>query len=335
VSSDGNSITRDQLGSVVNSGTETLSYYPYGEQRTGTTTNDREKFATYLRDENTRLDYAQQRYYASTTGRFWTPDPAGMDAVDMENPTSWNMYAYVNGDPVKFTDPDGLVACGNLINGATGTSVSSIMTTYNDLGYLAQTIWHEGGPVWKTDSTDINNVVTQQAYIATALENRYDIANGNIIAYTAQGGTVNPALFGGPGTSLTNIILQAAGNNQSWGIYTNGKLDSMSTLQQVLRTDVAVGTQVALPSGNSVNAECFAVLSAATEAILAQGGARYEPSGVILAYWNLATNSSPDPRNTQTVPKFSLNGDTFYGYFTTQQPKRPIQRPRRPPIKVM
>lgn len=168
--------------------------------------------------------------------------------------------------------------------------------------------------------------MTQQAYIATALENRYDIANGNLTAYTASGGTVNPSAFGGPGTSLTNVILQAAGNNQSWGIYTNGKLDAMSTLQKVLKTDVSVGTQVALSSGNSVNSECFAVLSAATEALLAQGGARYEPSGVILTYWNLATNSSPDPRNTQTVPKVSLNGDTFYGYFTTQQPK-PVRRP--------
>ena len=207
------------------------------------------------------------------------------------------------------------------------------MTTYNDLGYLAQTIWHEGGPLWKTDSTDVNNFVTQQAYIATALENRYDIANGNIVAYTASGGTVNPGLFGGPGTSLTNVILQAAGNNQSWGIYTNGTLDSMSTLKQVLSTDISVGPQVQLLPGSNftVNSQCFAALSAATEALLAQGGARTEPSGVILTYWNLATNSSPDPRNTKTVPSFSLNGDTFYGYFTTQQPK-PVRRPppRRP-----
>lgn len=187
------------------------------------------------RSDDSRIEgCADQRYYNNWAGRFLTPDPSGASAVDVENPISWNMYAYANGDPINFNDPDGTTACGDLINGATGTSLSSIMTTYNDLGYLAQTIWHEGGPLWKTDSTDVNNFVTQQAYIATALENRYDIANGNITAYTASGGTVNPGLFGGPGTSLTNVILQAAGNNQSWGIYTNGKLDSMSTLKQVL-----------------------------------------------------------------------------------------------------
>jgi len=107
VTSDGNSITRDQLGSVVNSGTETLSYYPYGEQRTGAATNDREKFATYLRDENTRLDYAQARYYSSTWGRFTTADPYTMSG-GLGNPQGWNRYAYVGNDPANFADPSGL-----------------------------------------------------------------------------------------------------------------------------------------------------------------------------------------------------------------------------------
>jgi RHS repeat-associated protein len=108
VSSGDASITRDQLGSVVQSGTETLSYYPYGEQRTGsTTTNDREKFATYLRDENTRLDYAQNRYYSSTWGRFTTADPYTMSG-GLGNPQGWNRYAYVENDPVNWMDPNGL-----------------------------------------------------------------------------------------------------------------------------------------------------------------------------------------------------------------------------------
>ena len=331
----GQTVVLDRLGSVVWDGAP-HSYFPYGEERTPTA-NNKDKFATYFRDASTGLDYADQRFYGSIDGRFTSPDPS-MENVDYSDSTSWNAYAYVNGDPVNFNDPDGLVACGDLINAANGKSLNTIMTTYNDLGYLAQTIWHEGGPLWKTDSTNVNNFVKQQAYIATALENRYDIANGKLTAYTATGGTVNPAAFGGPGTSLTSVILQAAGNDQSWGIYSGGKLesDSLSSLKTVMKTDVSVGTQVVLPSGGSVNAECFAALSAATEALLAQGGARFEPNGVILTYWNLATNSSPDRRNTQTVAPVSLNGDTFYGYFTTQQPKPvrppPPHRPGRLPL---
>jgi RHS repeat-associated protein len=50
-----------------------------------------------------------QRYYNSNAGRFYTPDPSGMAAVDVANPTSWNMYGYVNDDPVNFSDPRGLI----------------------------------------------------------------------------------------------------------------------------------------------------------------------------------------------------------------------------------
>jgi hypothetical protein len=49
-----------------------------------------------------------QRYYDYGAGRFHTPDPAGKQAVDPKNPTSWNLYAYVNDDPVNFNDPRGL-----------------------------------------------------------------------------------------------------------------------------------------------------------------------------------------------------------------------------------
>jgi RHS repeat-associated protein len=49
-----------------------------------------------------------QRYYNSNAGRFYTPDPSGRKAVNLKNPTSWNMYAYTNDDPVNFNDPRGL-----------------------------------------------------------------------------------------------------------------------------------------------------------------------------------------------------------------------------------
>ncbi len=84
------------------------SYYPYGEERQ-TTEQDRDKFATYHRDSTTGLDYANQRYYSSLTGRFLTPDPYQASGGPA-NPQSWNRYAYVHGDPVNFYDPAGLMA---------------------------------------------------------------------------------------------------------------------------------------------------------------------------------------------------------------------------------
>ena len=81
------------------------SYFPYGEERTGTG-DGREKFGTYFRD-GAGQDYADQRYYTATKGRFWSPDPGGVGTANGSDPGSWNRYGYVQGDPINFQDPGG------------------------------------------------------------------------------------------------------------------------------------------------------------------------------------------------------------------------------------
>jgi RHS repeat-associated protein len=81
-------------------------FYPYGEEITSTS-NDKLKFGTYTRDSYTGLDYADQRFYASSYGRFNTPDPYGASAGPSD-PSSWNRYSYTSGDPVNRSDPEGL-----------------------------------------------------------------------------------------------------------------------------------------------------------------------------------------------------------------------------------
>ncbi|MBK9171362.1 MAG: RHS repeat-associated core domain-containing protein [Bryobacterales bacterium] len=81
-------------------------YWPYGERYGGGPWND-EAFATYYRDSGTGLDYADQRYYGSTMGRFLTADPYhGFGGP--ADPQSWNRYSYVRNDPINRIDPDGL-----------------------------------------------------------------------------------------------------------------------------------------------------------------------------------------------------------------------------------
>jgi hypothetical protein len=45
------------------------------------------------------------RYYSSSLARFMAVDPG--DDTDLENPQSWNKYAYVRNNPIKNTDPTG------------------------------------------------------------------------------------------------------------------------------------------------------------------------------------------------------------------------------------
>jgi RHS repeat-associated protein len=83
-------------------------FYPYGDEITSRG-NDREKFATYTRDSYTGFDYADQRYYASTYGRFNSPDPYQASGGP-SSPASWNRYSYVGGDPINRYDPRGLLS---------------------------------------------------------------------------------------------------------------------------------------------------------------------------------------------------------------------------------
>ncbi len=50
-----------------------------------------------------------QRMYASSYGRFNTADPMKSSGT-VNDPGSWNRYAYVQGDPVSSSDPAGLLA---------------------------------------------------------------------------------------------------------------------------------------------------------------------------------------------------------------------------------
>jgi RHS repeat-associated protein len=54
------------------------------------------------------MDYMHARHYNPLTGRFLSPDP--LNGVE-HRPQSWNRYAYVVGNPVRFVDPIGLFDC--------------------------------------------------------------------------------------------------------------------------------------------------------------------------------------------------------------------------------
>ena len=111
-------LVTDQNGAVI----ARHDYAPFGEEVTGRgagwgpgTDNIHQKFTGQERDTETGMDFFQARYYGSALGRFTSPDPWNAGADPM-NPQSWNMYAYVNNNPLNSTDPSGMT-CVDLTNG--------------------------------------------------------------------------------------------------------------------------------------------------------------------------------------------------------------------------
>jgi RHS repeat-associated protein len=85
-------------------------FQPFGEeiQRPSYGADDvRQKFTGYERDTESGLDYAKARMFGYNHGRFTSPDPL-LSSGRIENPQTWNRYAYVLNNPLLYIDPLGL-----------------------------------------------------------------------------------------------------------------------------------------------------------------------------------------------------------------------------------
>lgn len=183
------------------------TYLPYGYEISAQIGVNKFKFTDYQRDAESGLDYAKARYYNSTVGRFMSPDPAGLAAVNPMNPQTWNRYTYALNNPVTMIDPGGLcpdydspefdATCVDIqtVDGTTTATTSTITTCYTgciDFG---------GG--------------TDEVIPGSPLENG-DIAAGSL----AQG------IFNGPGMNsfwdATNSFVNQSMASMTVGGFTGG-----------------------------------------------------------------------------------------------------------------
>jgi RHS repeat-associated protein len=118
-------LTSDHLGSTraVTKSDGTVKarydYIPFGEelgagigQRTtgmgyNAADSTKQKFTQKERDNESGLDYFGARYYSGALGRFTSSDPIQVTAENFVNPQRWNLYVYVNNNPLGSYDPNG------------------------------------------------------------------------------------------------------------------------------------------------------------------------------------------------------------------------------------
>ena len=110
------SVITDASGALV----EETAFYPFGTPRNEYRLRQIEEpygFTQKERDLESGLHYFEARYLAAGLSRFVIADPkyanpdklsAGEAALFFSNPQEMNPYAYVQNDPLRFTDPTGL-----------------------------------------------------------------------------------------------------------------------------------------------------------------------------------------------------------------------------------
>ena len=90
---------------------------PFGDGLACTGTSDPGSYSSPLhftgkeRDFESGLDYFGARFFASSSGRFMSPDwsakPQGVPYAVLSDPQSLNLYAYVRNNTTQATDPNG------------------------------------------------------------------------------------------------------------------------------------------------------------------------------------------------------------------------------------
>jgi RHS repeat-associated protein len=163
----------DCTGNLVN---EKL-YYPFGEFWTGYALPNlgmHQEFAQ-LPDYDPETDqYNTLARHYSPSGRWLSPDPGGVKVVHLDDPQTWNMYAYVRNNPTTLTDPTGLYICGSSM---TDSQCDSFAQSLTDAQNAANNIKNEYGSL---SAEYLNSQRAIDAYGGRGVDNGVTIQVGDL-----------------------------------------------------------------------------------------------------------------------------------------------------------
>jgi RHS repeat-associated protein len=246
------------------------AYAPFGENCAETGTTDR-NFTGQNQDltpGSTGLLYDfLYREQHSTQGRWISPDPAGVNAVDPTNPQSWNRYAYVSNMPLNSVDPVGLLRypwqwgdnctidgvssfCGALGYNGLATLPFGIGSVTSIAGGFAFASVGPDNSISYTYSFDAyyNGVPLSDAALTETLGLPTSASSAGVPGQMGQG--VGGGSAGGAGSACTSTILSAV-NGQFGTNFTEANVTS--EFQFSAGTPQGQGTLNLNVSGNGVS----------------------------------------------------------------------------------
>ncbi len=182
-----------------------VAFAPYGE-RYATSVSPAWTFTGQTADVvSDEYDFMFREYH-STQGRWISPDPAGMAAVTLGNPQSWNRYAYVGNSPLVLTDSLGLfgkysdcIGCNPYMHSAGDKGFSfMIVASWSEVPDSVFT------PVTLTAENELVVTEVQGTHMAAT----YSLALGPSSGGSGPGGTVDTVKAANNGllSKLKNLV---------------------------------------------------------------------------------------------------------------------------------
>ena len=272
-------IEADLTGNLT--GIKRHDYLPFGEElfagtggRTtsqgyGGTEKVRQKFVGYERDNETGLDYAKNRYYSSTQGRYTTVDPMPIKKRHLLDPRDLNRYVYVANNPLRYIDPEGLekivVIIRTFIPAEKITHPPAVGATFKgDHNAKGERVSYrtEQRVLIETDANkpNSNNILDNNSNVGKtvrvagglgsltgpsegqadgkSLQASLSRVNGNTVTVNAKGNESDPlvtALSGNPGITYNfNITVQSEGANGRASVTVSGQHDGFPAYEIIV-----------------------------------------------------------------------------------------------------
>jgi len=99
------------------------AYAPFGESYSESPANYAYHSFTGQNEDTVQGldDFMFREYSVAQQGRWISPDPAGLAAINPNDPQSWNRYAYVANRPLNSVDPFGLCGFDDVVDASKGS----------------------------------------------------------------------------------------------------------------------------------------------------------------------------------------------------------------------
>jgi RHS repeat-associated protein len=319
---------------VTNSGgtvVSTVEMDPWGADtnRSSNAAFQPKKFTSYERDSN-GTDEAMARRYNRWQSRFDQPDPYD-GSYSLTNPQSFNRYAYVQGDPVNFGDPSGLMEeatgyCGAMFSSCAGgggggyggtpfDSGSYFMGGYNDLpGNIAGAL----RAFDQRNQTTLDGLRAQDALNHNDFDRLEAILNGNPnVGISVQGvqlwGEFAGSFIGGYAGVSKGLFLASTGDIYDVLLKVPGALMSAGWKALVNKLSKIRGPDFQLVNINAVAGITRFIARGDDMSTALQGVSAGQGAQISYAVGWMLQTATPNPREIRNWGSgLSISADAFF-----------------------